>query len=181
LLCKKETKNPKFCSRICAAKFNTPGRKHKRETRVKISKSLGGSGVIKRKFLNCLSCGKQLSCKKKFCNLHCFNDYKYKVFIKQWFEGKITGTKKGGASSHIKRYFIETYGNKCMKCGWNKENPYYKTIPIELHHKDGIWKHNRPENLELVCPNCHSLTKNYRFKNSGNGRKFMRKYRYRYL
>lgn len=38
-------------------------------------------------------------------------------------------------------------------------------IPLELHHKDGERKNNQILNLELLCPNCHALTDNYRGKN----------------
>jgi 5-methylcytosine-specific restriction endonuclease McrA len=36
--------------------------------------------------------------------------------------------------------------------------------------------HN-PENLELLCPNCHSLTKNYKGSNKGQGRQWRREKR----
>jgi len=32
--------------------------KHSKETRIKISKSLGGDGILKDKLKNCLDCGK---------------------------------------------------------------------------------------------------------------------------
>lgn len=35
-------------------------------------------------------------------------------------------------------------------------------IPLELHHKDGDRTNNALPNIELLCPNCHSLTDNYR-------------------
>lgn len=38
-------------------------------------------------------------------------------------------------------------------------------IPLELHHVDGDRKNNQLSNLELLCPNCHALTVNYRGKN----------------
>lgn len=38
-------------------------------------------------------------------------------------------------------------------------------IPLELHHIDGDRKNNLLENLQLLCPNCHALTNNYRGKN----------------
>lgn len=38
-------------------------------------------------------------------------------------------------------------------------------IPLELHHIDGNSKNHRFSNLQLLCPNCHTLTDNYKSKN----------------
>jgi len=35
-------------------------------------------------------------------------------------------------------------------------------IPLELHHRDGDRTNNSLANIELLCPNCHALTDNYR-------------------
>lgn len=51
---------------------------------------------------------------------------------------------------------------KCEKCGlihWKG-----KEISLELHHKDGNTRNNKLENLEILCPNCHAQTDNYRSK-----------------
>lgn len=40
-------------------------------------------------------------------------------------------------------------------------------IPLELHHINGINTDNRISNLQLICPNCHAQTDNYRGKNIG--------------
>ena len=34
-------------------------------------------------------------------------------------------------------------------------------ITLQLHHKNGNKRDNRKENLEYLCPNCHTQTDNY--------------------
>ena len=51
---------------------------------------------------------------------------------------------------------------KCESCG-NTEW-MGRPIPLETHHKDGDSFNNLLENLELLCPNCHSFTDTYRGK-----------------
>lgn len=38
-------------------------------------------------------------------------------------------------------------------------------LVLEVHHENGDREDNRPENLNFLCPNCHSQTKNYGVKN----------------
>ena len=54
---------------------------------------------------------------------------------------------------------MDFYNNKCQSCGWGETNIYSNTIPLEVHHIDGDCTNNKFENLQLLCPNCHSLTK----------------------
>jgi hypothetical protein len=58
-------------------------------------------------------------------------------------------------------------GHRCERC--NSEQWLGTPIPLEVHHKDGNSLNNEIDNLELLCPNCHTLTKNYRGKNINNG------------
>ena len=54
---------------------------------------------------------------------------------------------------------------KCEMCGLKEWEGH--DIPLELHHKNGIKDDLRLENLQILCPNCHALTDNYRGKNIG--------------
>lgn len=56
--------------------------------------------------------------------------------------------------------------HQCERCGLTEwlGNP----IPLQLHHKDGDHDNNLIENIELLCPNCHSLTDTFAGKNIKN-------------
>ena len=54
---------------------------------------------------------------------------------------------------------------KCECCGntkWMGE-----PIALELHHVNGVKDDLRIENLQILCPNCHAFTDNYRGRNIG--------------
>lgn len=55
---------------------------------------------------------------------------------------------------------------KCESCGLT--HWYGEPILLEIHHKDGDRYNNELENLEVLCPNCHACTDNFRYKNSKN-------------
>jgi hypothetical protein len=76
-------------------------------------------------------------------------------------------------SRSLRPVLIYIHGNKCSHCGiaeWNG-----KSIVFEVEHKDGNSENNSPENVCLICPNCHSQTPTYKGANRGNGRHFRRK------
>ena len=60
--------------------------------------------------------------------------------------------------------------NKCEICGITEWNG--KPITFQLHHKNGNPKDDRLENLQILCPNCHSQTdtfcKRQQIRNSTN-------------
>lgn len=111
----------------------------------------------------------------KYCSLQCFHKANYDKKIQQWKAGEFSGTcgTSGknwvGISTTIRKYIFEKYDKKCSICGWGEMNPNTGTIPLEIDHIDGDVYNNHEENLRLICPNCHSLTKNYKGANKGNG------------
>lgn len=61
-----------------------------------------------------------------------------------------------------KRLFREDIKQKqCEICGLTDTS-----ITLELHHINGDPTDNRLENLQILCPNCHSKTSNFRGKNT---------------
>lgn len=128
----------------------------------------------------CLNCGKIIldkkSVKRNFCTKTCQQDYQYKKYIEEWKNGKQDGIRGNyGISRYIRKYLFNKYNCKCQLCGWGEVNKYTNLIPLELHHIDGNYKNNSENNLQLLCPNCHSLTESYKSHNK-NGRKIRKKY-----
>ena len=118
-----------------------------------------------RKEKRCLNCGNLIPNRNAYCNNKCQGEYSTKTTF--------TKIENGDTSFYgdtYKKYLIHKFGNKCMKCGWNEINPTTGLIPIQLEHRDGNSENNELNNLELLCPNHHSLTPTYGALNKGNGR-----------
>ena len=121
-----------------------------------------------RKFNYCKSCSKEIRDSKrgvnyrKYCNNKCQGDYNYQSYIKEWLEKRCDGGRgTTQISQHIRRWLHERADNKCERCGWAEWNKFTHKVPLQINHIDGDALNNKPENLELICPNCHALTETY--------------------
>ena len=86
-------------------------------------------------------------------------------------KGKKISNKRKGAMEYLKNEFVSTpklrkkliqdgiKKHKCEMCGI--ENWLGKDITLELHHIDFNRFNNDLSNLQILCPNCHSLTPNH--------------------
>lgn len=123
----------------------------------------------------CAFCGKEIS-NPKFCNSVCQNKFQQQEYIKKWKAGEISGVSGLGVSKRIRNYLLKKYNYSCQECGWNKINPFTNKSTLEIHHKDGNYLNCQEENLALLCPNCHSLTENYKSLNRPELRRNRTKY-----
>ena len=143
LQCKKDTANPKFCSKSCSVSYN-----NKKQPKRKRSLDV------------CVRCSKPYhnrpSSKHKYCSGLCSIWHRFEL-------GKCKDAKS------IKPKLIKLHGNKCQIC--KKQAVWMdKNLVLILDHIDGNRDNNMPLNLRLVCPNCDSQLPTYKAKNLGNGR-----------
>lgn len=164
---------------ICGKEFDSSTKLggHK-SSHFRIGKKYPRNKTIEKDFSDypkCLNCDKQLYNKRnKYCSSKCQSEYYKRNQIQKWLSGEITGFSNdnhwGDTPKWIRSYLFKIHNYKCARCGWSEINPFTGKLPLEVEHKDGNYKNNRPENLTLLCPNCHSLTEYYRGANRGKGR-----------
>lgn len=155
-LCKKCGNLPsrgrnKYCSRTCY-------HAHVRSPRQ-------GNGVL----ANCLHCSLKFKnqTRRKYCSVKCQQAFRHNARVSQLENGAYATTNFAG---FVRNYLIQKLGEKCARCGWCERHPKTGRVPIEVEHIDGNADNNLPENLTLLCPNCHSLTSTFRALNRGRGR-----------
>lgn len=173
--CGKELKGDQysFCSRSCSATFNNKKRNSHKE--------LNEASIKPKKVKldkKCLFCGNIINSRNKFfCSNLCQLNYQKQQYLNNWKLGLESGLSgEFGISSYIRNYLLNKSNYKCELCGWGEINTFTNKIPLEIHHKDGNYLNNSEDNLQVLCPNCHSLTETFKSHNK-NGRKSRTKYR----
>jgi 5-methylcytosine-specific restriction endonuclease McrA len=155
LQCKSETKNPKFCSRSCSATYNN------------------NIGLYKRREPEgkCKECQIPIPSSRRYCQDHKFDkNSNRRRKIGSWINGSWRGGTDSGLSKIVRDYLLDQANYSCQRCGFDTPHPDDNKTILEVNHINGDGTDHSPNNLEVICPNCHALTSNYRGRNVGNGR-----------
>ncbi|MEA2719262.1 MAG: hypothetical protein QOJ39_1126 [Candidatus Eremiobacteraeota bacterium] len=103
-----------------------------------------------------------------FCSRFCLVEHYSERVISLWRAGELPPRLYFNRT--VRRHIIESVGERCQLCGWCERNRHTGLVPLEIEHIDGDWKNNHPENIRVLCPNCHALTPTFRGANRGRGR-----------
>jgi YHS domain-containing protein len=143
-----QARKDKFCSRKCA-------RKNSVEHLVKYPKAIKGFSRVEK---SCTICGETFTKfphelkdgQRYFCSIKCATLFRENVKLY---------TPASSVNAQRKKAFA-TRPHRCQKCGYNK-------IPgiLQIHHVNENKLDGRPENIEIICPNCHE--EEHFFRKSG--------------
>jgi HNH endonuclease len=114
----------------------------------------------------CKTCGIESNWSHQKMNVYCSNACSAKGLrletINRFNRGEVSDRNT------IRRVLTEIKGYKCSCCGISEHNG--KPLTLQVDHIDGNAGDNNPNNLRLICPNCHSQTDTFSARNKGNGR-----------
>lgn len=129
------------------------------------------------KTYNCKNCGSEspYSHQKKniFCSNECFQTWRYENETKPRIEA-------GGGVDHatLRKYLIREHTEVCSLCG---QGPEWNglALTLQVDHIDGNSDNNLPDNLRLLCPNCHTQqpTSKQRKRKITRRNKYLREYK----
>jgi hypothetical protein len=142
----------RFCEAKCARGFSTKGKRE--EINSKVSKKLkgnryGGSQIQKgtpayEKWIDKI---KVTWAKKRQKKIEEMKKLPFEEWSRDVMISQVSNDQEHAC-------------NKCKNTHWIGE-----VITLELEHIDGNNRNDKRYNLELLCPNCHSLTNTWRGRN----------------
>lgn len=118
----------------------------------------------------CDNCNKRIRSKVNSLCRECLKQDR----INKWLSGDLSVTYSGTVKEpkrFVKEYLIQTNGDKCEECGFDKKRPD-GTSKMQMDHIDGNYLNNLIDNLRLLCPNCHDDTETYGSRNKNGGRRY---------
>lgn len=141
----------RFCCMRCSRAFSTKSKRQ--EINDKVSQKLTGRTISDSHRESLKEGWKKTPVRR----------WKEKLDLQDLF---VKGTKKVN-NQHLKLRLISE-GIKSDACECCGTGPTYNGRPLTLqvHHVNGDNTDNRIDNLQILCPNCHSQTENYSGKSS---------------
>lgn len=101
----------------------------------------------------------------RYCSITCHGLHRTASRYARWLAGDPNAFTFPPA---LRRAVEQRDGLSCAGCQGTEWRG--RPIPLELEHRDGNSENNSPENLCMLCPNCHAQTPTYKVRNRGNGR-----------
>lgn len=161
----------RFCCAKCARSFSTKAKRQ--DINNKVSEKLTGkpnwSSFLSKEEHSKI--GKRMSDHSKGDNWRNYLEKKKvisKASLDSWYAGDLI-IQPG--LQRIRKYLIERFGPACSKCGFSAQHPEDGRYIIEIDHINGEHKDNTPNNLRLLCPNCHVMTSTNSARNKKSNRK----------
>ena len=163
-----------FCSRSCAVAYNNKRRK-KTQKEDNISCAVSEKKISKEEQeYTCEYCGSVFKSKdrnRRFCSTKCNRDNNAKQkaakTIEKWLSGDLKVKSCNKIPESVRRFLFQKTDYKCEECGFEGYNKLTNNTILQIHHVDGNCENNKPENLKVLCPNCHAMTENYMALNKG--------------
>ena len=144
LNCKKETDNPKFCSRSCSAQYT-----NKRRSKDTYRQPEG----------SCRVCGVAIRTRQTWCDEH-VPDYKNKTVSEYRERDSVKDKHPSWRNSHI-RLFNRNWNKDlitkpCANCGYDKHVELCHIKAVSSFPNNALLSEvNHPDNNIQLCRNCH--------------------------
>lgn len=147
--------------------------KHKKCCSLKCGKANNRIGDGSRDPVRCLECGNNCNRYMRYCSKKCRGANNRRVRVERF----LAGTLNPNSLSVLKAALIDCRGNICAWCSQGSVHNH-KPLTLQLDHVDGNSDNNHPDNLRLLCPNCHSQTDTYKSRNKNSTRAKQRRLYY---
>lgn len=130
-----------------------------------------GSSPKPRSKNRCVDCATEISHTSTRCKPCDTANRRKDSHLSKWLKGDDVGYRSNPfvLPNGVRDYLLSEADYMCTKCRFDTKHPDGSCI-LEINHIDGNASNHVKSNLEVLCPNCHALTDNYRSRNRGNGR-----------
>lgn len=124
----------------------------------------------------CAICGSLTARRNTYCSIGCANEATNQAKLGRWLEGDMSvlpsnARRTGVITTWARRYILERADSKCERCGWDGLCDCTDSPVLQIHHIDHDYTNLSPNNLEVICPNCHALHHACNPVDAGQGRR----------